>query len=170
MDAVPIASGPDEPAIDPVRTITTVVRAVVERAVPAELPLVDGLSAASDEVIIARLSRRSARDERLGFGVDDVAVLLTPVLYTVLDQSLRKVVDSSLDVVRRRLRGIGRRRKALPAVPDLSPQQVAEIREQVADLARERGVPDDTIQRVGNAVVAVLSDPADGPDETASRS
>ena len=145
------------------RTISAVVRAVVARAAPEELSIVDGLSAASDEEIVARLSRRPGRDEQLGFGWDDVAVLVTPLLYIVLDQGLRTIVDGALGRAGRRVRRLTRRR-ATPTVPELSPQQIADIRARFADLAREHGVSEEKIEQVGDAVTAVLKQPADGPD------
>ncbi len=154
---------------DPARRITAIVRVVVREAAPEELPVVDGLSAWTDTEIVARLNKRASRDERLGFGVDDVAVLVTPVLYIVLDQALRKGVDKSIDGLLGRLRR-GGRRKVTSADVELSPQQIAAIRAEVADLARERGVPDDTIQRVDDAVTSALSDPPDGPDGSTPQS
>ena len=42
--------------------------------------------------------------------------------------------------------------------------QIAAIRGQVVDAARKQGVSGDKIERVGEAVVQVLSEPADGQD------
>jgi hypothetical protein len=67
------------------------------------------------------------------------------------------------------LRRVGRR-KSTSTVAEPSPQQVDEIRAQVADLARERGVPDDTIKRVDDAVASALSHPPDDPNGTTPRS
>lgn len=138
------------------------VRAVVERAAPEEMPMVEGLGGMADEVVVARLVRGVPRDERLGFGLDDVAVLVSPVLYIVLDQAVRNIVDDSLDGARRRLPGwwqrLTRRRTPTPPVPELSAQQVAEIRDHVAALALERGVPEEKVERVREAVVQVLSE------------
>ncbi|GAA1214985.1 hypothetical protein [Pseudonocardia alaniniphila] len=149
----------------PGRRISTVVRAVVTQAAPEELPMVDGLSGATDEVIVARLSQGPARDERLGFGLEDVAVLVSPVLYIALDQAVRKIVDDSIDGARRRAprwaRWFARRGKAAPTVPPaLSAHHIAEIRDQVTALAKERGVPADKIERVREALVEVLSNDA----------
>jgi hypothetical protein len=161
MDTGSMARGGNEHRSGPGRRISAVVRAVVERAAPEELPMVDGLSEATDEAVVARLSRGPARDERLGFGLEDVAVLVSPVLYIVLDQAVRKIVDDSIDGTRRALprwvRWAARRRKAVPTVPALSAQHIAEIRDQVTALAVERGVPGDKIERVREAVVEVLS-------------
>jgi hypothetical protein len=148
------------------RRVGTVVRAVVERAAPEELPVVDGLAGTDDATVVARLARGGPRDERLGFGLEDVAVLVSPVLYIVLDQAVRKIVDNSIDDARRGLPGllrrVTRRRTPTPPVPELTAQQVAEIRDQVVALAAERGVPDDKVERVGEAVVEVLSGDTDG--------
>jgi len=149
----------------PGQGISAVVRAVVERAAPEELPMVDGLNEASDEAIVARLSKGPTRDERLGFGLEDVVVLVSPVLYIVLDQAFRKIVDDSIDGGRRWLSRwalwVTRRRKVAPTVPVLSEQHIAEIRDQVTALAEERGVPGDKIERVREAVVKVLSSGAE---------
>ncbi len=152
-------------AADPARRISALVRAVVERAAPEELPMVDGLSVADDETIVARLTRRPSRDERLGFGVDDVTVLLTPVLYIVLDEALRKIVGDSLGGLGRRLRRISRRRRTTPVL-DLSPQQITEIAARVTEVARERGVPEEKVERVAEAVAEVLADLPDDQDTT----
>jgi hypothetical protein len=152
-------------AADPARRISALVRAIVERAAPEELPMVDGLSVADDETIVARLTRRPPRDERLGFGVDDVTVLLTPVLYIVLDEALRKIVGGSLDGLGRRLRRVARRRKTTPVL-DLSPQQITEIAARVTEVARERGVPEEKVDGVAEAVAEVLADLPDDQDTT----
>jgi hypothetical protein len=133
---------------------------VVERAAPEELPMVEGLGDLDDATVVTRLSRTGPRDERLGFGLEDLAVLVSPVLYIVLDQAVRKIVDDSLDGARRGLPGLlrrWRRQPPTPPVPELSAEQIAQIRDQVAALAKERGVPEDKIDRVGAAVTEVLS-------------
>jgi hypothetical protein len=168
MDVESMARDENENGSVPGRRISAVVRAVVEQAAPEELPMVEGLSEATDEAVVARLSRGPARDERLGFGLEDVAVLVSPVLYIALDQAVRKIVDDSIDGARRRAprwaRWVTRRGKGAPTVPPaLSAQHIAEIRDQVTALAKERGVPDDKIERVREALAEVLSnDDEDG--------
>jgi hypothetical protein len=134
--------------------------------------MVDGLMSSGDDAsIVARVSRGPARDERLGFGVHDVVGLVTPVLYIVLDQGMRKLVDDSIDDARRILprlvRRMSRKRPARPAPGTLSEQQIVDIRDAVAALAKERGVPDDKLDRVSTAVLTVLStDLGDEPEKT----
>lgn len=127
--------------------------------------MVDGLGELDDATVVARLSRTGSRDERLGFGLEDLVVLVSPVLYIVLDQAVRKIVDDSLDGARRGLPGLLRRwrpRPPTPPLPELSAQQIAQIRDQFEALAKERGVPEDKIDRVGAAVAEVLSGGVDG--------
>ncbi|MHA6629226.1 hypothetical protein ACU61A_27650 [Pseudonocardia sichuanensis] len=123
--------------------------------------MVDGLSEMGDRAAVELLSKAGPRDERLGFGWTDVAVLVTPVLYIALDQAVRKLVDDSIDGARRgvlrRLRSTVQRRTDGPGLPQLSDAQIAEIRDQVTVLAVERGVPGDKVERVREAVVEVLS-------------
>jgi hypothetical protein len=144
------------------RSVGAVVRAVVEQAAPEELPILDGIGGMDDATVVARFVRGGPSDERLGFGLDDLAVLVSPVLYIVLDQAVRKLVDDSIDDTRRKLPGwlrrMARRRTSTPHVPELSEKQVAEIRDQVAALALERGVPRDKVEQVQRAVVEVLTD------------
>ena len=133
---------------------------MVDRAAPEEREFVDGLNQLGLEAAIERLTKSPARDEQLGFGVESVAVLISPVLYIVLDQALRKIVDDTIDGARRRWGR--RRRKSANVVPQLSTAQIADIRSHVVDLARQHGVPADKTERVGEAVVAVLAKPVDG--------
>ena len=154
-------------AADPARRISALVCAVVARSAPEELPMVDGLSVADDETVVARLTRRPPRDERLGFGVDDVTVLLTPVLFIVLDEALRKIVGDSLDGAGHRLRRRLARRRRTTRVVDLSPQQITEITARVTEVARERGVPEKKVERVAEAVAEVLANLPDDRDTTA---
>jgi hypothetical protein len=134
---------------------------VVERAAPEEIPMVDGLGEMGDKAAVELLSKAGPRDERLGFGWTDVAILVTPVLYIALDQAVRKLVDDSIDGARRgvlrRLRSTMQRRTEGRGVPPLSDEQIAEIRDRVTVLAVERGVPGDKVERVRDAVVEVLS-------------
>jgi hypothetical protein len=143
------------------RELGVVVREVVDRAAPEQREFVDGLNQLGTEAALERLAKSPARGEQLGFGVESVAVLVSPVLYIVLDQALRKIVDDSIDGARRRW---GRRRRPDVVVPVLSAAQIAAIRSQVVDAARKQGVSGDKIECVGEAVVQVLSEPADGPD------
>lgn len=74
-----------------------VVRDVVTEAAPDELPLMEGLGRSDDESAVRRLTRRNRPAEPLAFGLDEIAVLVTPVVWIALDEAVRQVMGSTAD-------------------------------------------------------------------------
>ncbi|MFE1451679.1 hypothetical protein [Streptomyces olivaceoviridis] len=144
----------------PVR-VRTVVRDVVEAVAPAELVLVDGLALLDDTTAVRRLSGRSGRREPLGFGLGEMAALVTPVVWLVLDQTARKfaesAVDSSLKGARELLRRALRRNDEPLTLPSLTAGQLAEVRTRVLESASHRGLTVEVAEAVADAVVARLA-------------
>jgi hypothetical protein len=125
-------------------TVSDVVRDVVADAAPEELPLVEGLSRLDDETVVRRLTRWSRPREPLGFGLDEVAVLVAPVVWIVVDEAVRRIVDSAVAGVTkgpwRRLRRLLRRRGAQLTVPSLTEEQIVEVQQRVLELAVQKGL------------------------------
>ncbi|MDJ1135415.1 hypothetical protein [Streptomyces iconiensis] len=158
--------------------VRAVVRDVVAVVAPAELVLVDGLALFDDATAVRRLSGRGGRREPLGFGLGEMAALVTPVVWLVLDQTVRKFAESAVDGSLRGARGLLRkalRRADEPLViPPLTAGQLAEVRTRVLESASHRGLPVECAEAVADAVVARLAftsagaaperreDPADG--------
>ena len=155
------------------RRVRDLVREVVAGLAPSELPLVDGLFTLDDATAVRRLTGEEQRREPLGFGVGEIAVLITPVVWLALDQAARRFVDIALDNGTRKstalLRRLFRRRQAPVTMPPLTREQVAEVRRLVLEAAAQRGLPEPRATEIANAVVAgrVLAEPDtpgdDGP-------
>jgi hypothetical protein len=143
------------------------VRDVVERVVreeaPQEWPLVEGLRRFPDARVQGVLAREGKADEALGFGLETVAALVTPVLWAVLSQAARHLFESTVDDAtdgllkraRRWLRG-SRDEEAL-TVPDLTGDQVEALRAVVLRECAAAGVGEGTSERVGRAVAEALA-------------
>jgi hypothetical protein len=145
-------------------TVHDVVRDVVTRTAPHELPLVDGLSRL-DEDRVVRLLRRRRRDERLGFGLAEVAAVVTPVVWIAVDEASRMGVKVAADGIGGRVRVAARRvfgRRAAGAsgpltVPQLSREQLAAVHERVLIGAGSAGLDGPAAQGLADHVVARLA-------------
>ncbi|MFE0250515.1 hypothetical protein [Streptomyces sp. NPDC059010] len=153
-----------------------IVRDVVADVAVDELPLVDGLFRFDDATVVRRLSGRGRRREPLGFGWGEVMVLVTPVVWLTVDQAARRaadvIVEGSAQRTTAALRRVFRRRPAPVAVPPLTREQLAQVREQVLEAAGERGISERRAKEIADAVVARLalagaSDPPQEPDPPA---
>ncbi|MDX6392793.1 MAG: hypothetical protein QOJ73_3856 [Streptosporangiaceae bacterium] len=125
-------------------TLADVAREVIGRMAPEELPLVEGLSRLDPDSVRRRLTRHPTPREPLGFGLTEVATLLSPVVWIALDEAARRTVVSAEDgainggkALWRRLR---RGRRAPLVVPPLTEAQVDQVRARVLELAAARGV------------------------------
>ncbi|GAA2793533.1 hypothetical protein [Saccharopolyspora taberi] len=154
------------------RRVRDVVRDVVEQVADEELPVVDGLSRFDDDTVVRRLGRRDRQRDPLGFGLGELAVMVTPVVWLVLDQVVKQVtetaVDSAATGTKNALRKLfGRKRGAAPEVPELTPEQLGEVRQRVLDAALHRGLPQEQAEEVADAVVArlAIAAPSDDTDD-----
>ncbi|GAB2990630.1 hypothetical protein GCM10023080_065450 [Streptomyces pseudoechinosporeus] len=157
-------------------TVREVVRAVVTERAPHELPLLEALWPLDDEQAVRILAGQGERREPLGFGVAEIAGLVTAVVWLVLDQAARRAVDSAVDGVVARGRG-GLRRllrhgPAEPprALPEWDRAGLTAVRTQILQSAAERGIDGSEAKELADAVVARLAttDPEDGEASAAS--
>lgn len=147
------------------------VAAVIEELAPEEVSLVRMLSGLEDEAALELLTRRRRRRERLGFGLESVSILLTPVVWIAVDEAVRRVIDTSVDHARTARvfrRGVfSRRRKAVPVnSPELTREQLRRIEQCVLDAARQAKVPEDKCERIADATVrrvATMSPGSEAP-------
>ncbi|MFD7985634.1 hypothetical protein ACFV4M_19990 [Kitasatospora indigofera] len=154
---------------EPVRDV---VRSVIAALAPEELPLVDGLRRFDDATVVRRLNGRSRRREPLGFGIGEVAALVTPVVWLVLDGVAQRMVSATVDRAAQGAAGALRRllRRPAPAaqVPPLTREQLAEVRALVLAAAGQRDFPPERAAEIADAVVGRLAlSPA--PDPSAPR-
>lgn len=169
MDAGGAGSGGAAPGGVRVRDV---VRAVVAEFAPEELPVVDGLAGFDDSAVVRRLSRKS-RGEPLGFGLAEVAVVVTPVAWLVLDQVAQQVGnDLGARLVRWAavlIRRLGRRNSPPATIPPLSAAQLADVRRAVQEKAVQRGLSEKRAVVIADAVVAELATGSLGRQEKAAR-
>ncbi|MEW2290466.1 hypothetical protein [Streptomyces sp. NPDC047841] len=159
-------------------TVLDVVRDVVDRHAPDERPLADDLAGLDYGLVVRRIRQASSgrRSDPLGFGLDTVTAVVTPVVLLAVDEACRAAVaEGTGRLVNRaaaalgRLRPSARRPAAAPEVPHLSPAQLASVRRRVREEAARRGFAD--ADGLADSVVARLAlagaeDPGDDqPDE-----
>jgi hypothetical protein len=157
------AAGPSDkhPGVKTTATVSDVVRDVVAEAAPEELPLVEGLRRFDDETVVRRLTRRSRPREPLGFGLDEIAVLVTPVVWIVVEEAVRRIVDSTVAGMTKgtvaRLRRHLRKRAAPLTVPPLTREQIVEVQQRVLELATKNGLERDRAVTLADLLGARLS-------------
>ena len=141
-------------------------RDVVAEVAPEELPVVDGLAGFDDATVVRRLRRGGNRREPLGFGLGEIAVMVAPVVWIVVDQIAQKVagtaVDGAAKGMKALLRKVFRKGSARVVIPPLTAEQLAEVRQKVFEAALQRGMSEERAQAVADAVVTRLAlGPAD---------
>ncbi|MGW6331319.1 hypothetical protein [Nocardia rhamnosiphila] len=144
-----------------------VVRDVIAQVAPEELPMVDRLRPLGDRAAVRMLSRRKRSRDLLGFGIDEVVVLASPVVWIVVSEAVARFTDSALTgggrAARSGLRRVFRRGPVDPEIPPLDREQIAGIRAQVLDSALRSGMDSDRAAIVADAVAGrlALAAPAD---------
>jgi len=152
------------------RPVRDVVREVVIESAPDELPLLEGLLELDDATVVRRLDGHGQRREPLGFGMGEIAVLVTPVVWLALDQAARRIGDVAMERASRESAGVLRRllRRSRPpvVVPPLTREQLAEVKRLVLTTAEQRGLAAAQASEIANAVVTglVLADPSCSDD------
>ncbi|MFF4381210.1 hypothetical protein [Kitasatospora sp. NPDC001547] len=150
-------TGDGRPAV----LVRDVVRSVVEDLAPDELFLVEGLRRFDDATVVRRLSRGAGRREPLGFGIGEVAALVTPAVWLVLDEVAQRMVAATVDRASRGaaglLRRVLRRRAPVAEIRPLSREQLVEVRALVLAACEQRGLVPERAEEVADAVVARLA-------------
>lgn len=140
-------------------TVRAVVRAVVAQTAPEELPLLDAVleRCPDDGDGLRLLSRNRCRHDPLSFGLEYLVPLVAPVVWAALDQMVRKGVDGVMPrfgpAVRRWLPW---RRATTPTVPELTPVQVAAVRDKVRVRAEAVGMDAERAQALADSVAVEL--------------
>ena len=159
----------------PNAVVADAAREIVARAAPEEIPLFRATSEAYFADPDKALAENKPKDEMLGFGVETAALLLTPVIIDVVRRVATALLNSAGDAVEKEgseavggfvhklfHRGTsgGEGEGAAEAqddVPDLSPEQLQEVREIAYDRALELDVPEDRAGLLADAVVGSLA-------------
>ena len=157
----------------PDAVVADAAREIVARAAPEEMPLFRATSEAYFADPEKALADRKPKDEMLGFGIETAALLLTPVIIDVVRRVAVALAKSAGDAVEKEgseavggfvhklfQRGKGKGEGAAGAkedVPDLSPEQLQEVREIAYNRALELDVPEDHAGLLADAVVGSLA-------------
>lgn len=144
------------------------VRDVVSGFAPEEMPIVDGLGRLDDAAAVRRL-RKGPRREPLGFGLGELIVLATPVVWLVLNQYAEHLAEIAADRTGSGLKRLMDKmlgRKGEPAkLPPLTSAQLREVRRRVIAASAQRNMPEDRAEELADAVVARLAiDALEPPD------
>jgi hypothetical protein len=143
--------------------ISAIARDVVEQAAQQELPIYQAASAAffSDPKRALRHSR--SKDSALGFGLDPLAVVLTPAILSVLcgvfeflAEIAKKAIEAGLeremtDVLKSMFK------KSAASEPSvLTPKQIETVHQRVLLAAKKLKLPDGKAEALADAVLAQL--------------
>ncbi|SHF56571.1 hypothetical protein [Streptoalloteichus hindustanus] len=139
--------------------VADVVRDVVARVAPEEIPIVDGLDALGADTAARHWAKAGARREPLGFGLGDAVVVVTPIVWWAVEHVAGRLAESATDGVVSRARRLFRRRKAIPRVVDLplTPEQLAEVRRKALEAGARQGLPPERSEEIADAIVARLA-------------
>ncbi|MEU5692292.1 hypothetical protein [Actinosynnema sp. NPDC020468] len=155
--------------------VRDVVRDVVAEIAAEELPVVDGLAALDDATALRHLTDRSHRREPLGFGWENLVVLVTPVVWLVVDEAAKRAAGSVVDAGVKWSKSLwrkGSRRKAEElAVPPLNADQLDQVRLRVLEEAERQGLPADRAEELAAKLVDRLGriglEPPRAPEDEA---
>ncbi|MET8824428.1 hypothetical protein ABZX40_07700 [Streptomyces sp. NPDC004610] len=148
-------------------SVRQTVRKIVAGQAPQELALLDGMAALDDREITRVLRRSRERRDPLGFGVTEVAALITPVVWLVVSEVAQRGAAAAVDGAGRKGLALLRRLRGEPSppleVPALSPEQLAAVRGKVLARALAADLEPDRAESLADAVVSGL---AIAPDES----
>jgi hypothetical protein len=146
--------------------VVEVARDLVSQIAPQELPLFSAASAAYYENPEAALKNIRSRDDFLGFGVDSLGALLTPVVLVVLSEVIgflidvaKKATEDGLakeipELVRAMFKRFRTSERDQP--PVLTGEQVGLVPRKVLLAAKRLRLTSDQAQSLANAVTAQL--------------
>lgn len=142
--------------------VRAVVRAVIREVAPEELPVIDGLSAVDDDTAVQLLNKKAQRDEPLGFGVGEVVVMVTPMVWVAVNEAARKLAaaagDGAASGVRAVVKKIFRQRKTEHrTITPLTADQLAWVQQQVITAALDRGFGQKKASAIADAVISRLA-------------
>jgi len=148
---------PDEIGDD---AIAGFARGIVGEMAPDELPLFAINSAAYFKNPKKALESRTSQDDTLGFGIEAVVPLLTPVILSVVTEVLRTLATKGLDFAGARLQAMfNRSASPVPATsrPALSAAQLAEVRKVAFEKARQLKLLEPQAALLADSVVGSLA-------------
>ncbi|MFI9761324.1 hypothetical protein ACIHFB_25715 [Streptomyces sp. NPDC051963] len=151
----------------PGQCVREVVRDILAEQAPREAKLLDGMASLSDRQITRVFRRSRSRRDPLGFGVTEVAALVAPVVWVVVNEVAQRSAATAVDGASRWGSAWLRRVRRLPdpstEVPALSRGQLKDVRRMVVERAQASGLEAAAAEALADAVVARLAtSPGDG--------
>lgn len=141
--------------------IRAVVWDVVTHQAPGELQYLQGISRLDDAAVVRSLARGGKADKMLGFGLDDVTVVVTAAVWLVLNQAAQRAANSSLDKfllgLQRLVRKVFRRPAVATMMPPLTDDQLTAVWNLIQEETARRSLTDDHPRQVADAVIARLA-------------
>ncbi len=150
--------------------VSDVAHDLLNQLAPQELPLFRATSEAYFKNPQKALKGQLARDETLGFGSGEAAILLTPLVLAVttevvkfLAEEIKKsvkeesssLISASVKKVFKKFRPQEKADKKTP--PPLSPEQLAQVREIALKKARQLKLPEARAKLLADSVVGSLA-------------
>ena len=166
MESAPNQAG-QESSLGSRPTLYEFVQAVVRDFAPEEMMLLAGLGQLDEVEIGSRFKRGSRRDDPLGFGMGEAVALVTPVVWTVVQEIATRIGDTTADGLSSRVRALMRkkRRPGTPAapLPHFGRAECDEVRRKVLELAMQGGMKKERAELLAYKVAAQLETADDGP-------
>lgn len=147
--------------------VRDIVRAVLTSEATHELPYFSRLARFDDSWVVWRLGRDRGRDEPLGFGIGEIAPLVTPVIWIVVNEAAREFGSAAgggmLAGLRALLRKILRRKPKAATVPPLTKAQLDQVYDTAKAELLKAGLSQRRAEAVTDRLYRVLSEGFD-PD------
>lgn len=141
--------------------VRDVVRDIVVEFAEEERFLVAALERFDDAVVMRRLRRRRGRGAPLGFGLDQAATLVTPVVWLAVGEAARRIGASAGDGASAGLKGvlrkIARRKAPLVVVAPLTSEQLALVHRLAVETGTRRGLSEQRATAIADGVVTRLA-------------
>ncbi len=140
--------------MDGARIVDVLQGVVAERAPEERDTAADLLNREPDE--ITRMLSSRGGDSELGFGLGEVAVLVTPLVWMVLQQFAQELAGATVRAATGRLSAAWRRLRGRPgsvsALPRLDEAQLEELCDIVTRRAQESGLAEDSARQLAASV------------------
>jgi hypothetical protein len=143
-----------------VATIANVVRDVVGLCAVEELPLVEWLATLEPNAALRRLRARTRRSEQLGFGLGEAVVLVTPILWLVLESFAGDLASAASEQTRTGLAAWWRKRRGKnrpSTLPLMTAEQLQALRAAVIAEAVEKGLPSERAEVIADALISRIA-------------
>lgn len=142
-------------------TLREIVQSVVADARPGELHLIAALDKLSDAQVSRRLARGRRRQDPLGFGLGEAVVLITPIVWTAVQEVVNRITDSATESLLHRMhdafRRLLRKRERSVPLPRFDEHQLAEVHRRILEKASAAGVSRKHATMLADSVVGRLA-------------